>query len=85
MFEAQLNQVLASGSRLHQDLLAAIDYQGRCGPTSAMAPRLLACMLSASSLMGELLKAAITLATNAPERVELGGPPPRPVGGPNGR
>jgi hypothetical protein len=35
--------------------------------------------------MGELLKAAITLATNAPERVELGGPPPRPVGGPNGR
>lgn len=83
-FEAQLNRAVASSHRLGEDMLAAVAYLEQFGPTTDLAPRLLACMLSASSVMGELLKASITLATNAPERGELGGPPPRPRGARNG-
>jgi hypothetical protein len=78
VFEAQLHEAIAAGRRLGDDMLAAVAYLERNGPRAELAPRLMACMLSASSVMGHLLKSAITMATNGPERVEVGGPPPRP-------
>jgi hypothetical protein len=80
LFEARFDEARLASTRLKEDLDAAAVYLLNYGPTPDLAPRLMACMLSASSVMGHLLKSAITLATNGPDRVEVGGPPPRPVG-----
>jgi len=67
-FAAQFEEARIAALRLGQDLDAAAAYINRNGPTPLVAPRVMACMLSASSVMGALMKAAITLMSNTEEQ-----------------
>ncbi len=67
LFLDRYREARLAGIRLLQDLEAAAAYIDRNGPTPAVAPRLMACMLSASSVMGALMRAGITLLAQSEE------------------
>jgi len=67
LFLDRYREARDSAQRLVEDLDAAAAYIDRNGPTPLVAPRLMACMLSASSVMGSLMKAGITLLANQEE------------------